>query len=191
MSQLCQLSDVKTQLGITDTNTDAVLTTLVTNASAFIETYCNRTFAQAPYTETRNGGCGQKMFLLNGPVVSVASVSVDGQAVPVAPDAVSYGFVWDNMTVYIRPGQGSYGGPMEFTKGIQNVTVTYTAGFAAIPLDVAQACIELVALKFAKRQRIDKSSETIGGQQTQAYSMADMPAQVKAALQAYVRWNGQ
>lgn len=191
MSQLCQLSDVKEYLGATDTNTDQVLTDLIARASTQIETYCNRVFAQASYTETRNGGCGPKMFLLNGPVLSVTSVSVDGQVVPPAPDAVSYGFVSDDTTVYIRPANGRAGGPMEFRKGIQNVTVVYTAGYVTTPPDVSQACIELVAYKFAKRQRIDKSSETLGQQQTQAYSMADMPASVRSALQPYIRWNGQ
>ena len=56
MSQLCALQDVKTYLGKTDTNSDTVLTSLVTNVSAMIETYCNRTFASASYTETYNGG---------------------------------------------------------------------------------------------------------------------------------------
>ncbi len=188
MSQLCLLSDVKTYLGTADTNSDTVLTALITNASAFIETYCNRTFAQASYTETRNGGCGPKMYLANGPVVTVSSLTVNNQAVPAAPDAVSYGFVWDTMMVYIRRGQGG-GGPQEFYKGFQNVQVVYTAGYASIPPDVAQACIELVASKYAKRNRIDKSSETLGQQQTQAYDLSDMPKSVKAALQAYVRWN--
>lgn len=186
MSQLCVLQDVKTYLGITDTNTDTVLTALISSVSAAIETYCNRTFAQTTYTETRNGGCGQKLYLANGPVVSVSSVSVNGQAVPAAPDAVSYGFVWDATTVYIRPGGG---GPQEFTKGFQNVTVTYSAGYATTPADVNQACVLWVASLFAKRQRIDKRNETLGQQQTIGYDMSAMPAQVKAMLQSYVRWN--
>lgn len=192
MSQLCQLSDVKEYLGVGDATTDTVLTDLIARASTQIETYCNRIFAQASYTETRNGGCGPKMFLLNGPVISVTSLSVDGQAVPAAASAVSYGFVNDDTTVYIRPASGGAGGgPMEFRKGLQNVTIVYTAGYVTTPPDVVQACIELVAYKFAKRKRIDKSSETLGQQQTQAYSMADMPSSVKSALQPYVRWNGQ
>jgi hypothetical protein len=184
VSQLCALADVKSYMGLTDTNQDALLTTLIGNASAFIETYCNRTFAQASYTETRNGGCGPKLYLANGPVVSVSSVSVDGTAVPLAPDAKSYGFVWDAMQVYIRPG----GYPGEFTKGIQNVVVSYTAGYVTTPPDVNQACCELIAYKMAKRNRIDKKNEVLA-QQTLGFDMSDMPASVKTALQAYIRWN--
>jgi len=187
VSELCQLDDVKEYLGVTDTTTDTVLEDLITRASAFVESYCNRIFASAGYTETRNGGGGQKFFLFNGPVTDVSSVSVDGAVVPPSPDPRTYGFVFDDLMVYIRPG----GSPGEFTKGIQNVTVCYAGGYATTPPDVAQACIELVAAKFAKRKRIDKSSETLGQQQTQAYSLSDMPASVKTALQPYVRWNGR
>src|SRR5690348_16067593 len=124
---LCALQDVKTFLMITDANSDDVLNALIANVSTLIETYCNRTFAQATYTETRNGGCGAKLFLKNGPVTNVASVTVNGLSVPPAPNALSPGFVWDDSTVYIRSG----GYPSEFYKGVQNVTVVYTAGYTA------------------------------------------------------------
>ena len=135
MSQLCALQDVKTYLGITDTNSDAVLNALVTNVSAAVEAYCNRTFASTSYTETRNGGCGPKMFLMNGPVTAVASVAVNGQSIPAAPNALAGGFVFDSSVVYIRPGAG---GPQEFCKGVQNVTIEYTAGYVVTPPDVAR-----------------------------------------------------
>jgi hypothetical protein len=46
-----------------------------------------------------------------------------------------------------------------------------------------------VAWLFNKRSRLDKRNETLGSQQTQGYDLSDMPAFVKTALQAYVRWN--
>lgn len=184
MSDLCALADVKTFLGITTTTTDAVLQSLITKVSAAIESYCNRTFASADYTETRNGGGGNRLFLANGPVTNVASVTVDGYVVSRAASPILPGFVGDESTVYIRPGAH----PCTFTKGVQNVTVTYTAGYATIPPDVAQACIEMVASHYAKRERIDKVSETLGTQQTISYSQADMPAAVKSALKQRVWW---
>jgi hypothetical protein len=180
VSQLCALGDVKTYLGITTTAMDAVLSALITNASAFIESYCNRVFALSSYTESYNGTGGDRLYSWRAPIVSVASLSVDGIAIQAAPNTQSPGFVFDDDLIYLRGAR--------FCKGVQNVTVSYTAGFAAIPADVNQACIELVALKYAKRDRIDKSSETLGTQQTQAYAMADMPAQVKTALNNYRRW---
>lgn len=184
MSDLCALADVKTYLGITDTNTDAVLTDLVSKASAMVEAFCNRTFGQASYTETLNGNGRAQLCLKNTPITAVASVAINDAPVSAAVGATGTGYVFDKLSVYLRPG----GYPCTFSKGVQNVTIAYTAGYAAIPLDVAQACIELVAHKFAKRSRIDKASETLGTQQTISFSQADMPAQVRTALKPYVRW---
>lgn len=184
MSQLCALNDVKVYLGITDGNSDIVLTAIIGNVSAAIESFCNRTFAVQSYVETRNGGCGPKMYLSNGPIVSVASVTVDTYNIPPAANALAFGFVFDENVLYIRPG----GYPGEFTKGVQNVVVSYTAGFAATPADVNQACVELVAWKYAKRNRIDKKNEILAAQ-TVGFDLSDMPASVKSALQPYVRWS--
>lgn len=184
---LCALADVKTYLGITDTNSDAVLTALVASASAMIESYCNRVFLSASYTETRNGTGGAKLLLLNAPVTAVSSLTVDGYAVPPAPDAISPGYLFDQQVLYIRPG--AY--PGEFVRGIQNITVTYVAGYATVPPDVNQACVELIASKYAKRLRIDKKSETLGTAQTIGFDLSDMPLSVKTALGAYRRWGVQ
>ena len=186
MSALCLLADVKTYLGITVTTTDAVLSSLITNVSAVIESYCNRTFAQATYNDTRNGTGSDRMFLANGPVTAVASVTIDGIAITAAPDAITAGYVFDDSLVYLRPG-GFY--PSRFNKGVQNCTIVYTAGYATIPADVAQVCIEIVAFHFAKRDRVDKASETLGTSQTISFSQADMPAGAKLALKQRVFWS--
>ena len=181
---LCQLSDVKTFLGITTTSTDAVLTSLITNVSAMIESFCNRTFALTTYTETRNGTGKDRLYLANGPVTAISAVTVDGYTVVASSNPATYGFVYDDSTVYIRPG----GYPDRFTKGVQNCAVTYAAGYAVIPPDVAQVCIEVVAYHFAKRDRMDKASETLGTSQTISFSQADMPASAKTALKQRVSW---
>lgn len=184
MSQLCQLTDVKTYLGITVTATDAALTALITNVSAAIESFCNRTFEQASYKDTYNGTERSTLYLREGPVTAVTAVSIDGIAVGAAPDAVSAGYVFDEQMVYLR----GHCIPARFNRGVQNVTVSYTAGYVTIPADVNQACVSWVADLFAKRTRIDKKNETLGTQQTQGYDLSDMPATVRTVLQPYVRF---
>lgn len=190
---LCAVSDVQNYLGNTDAALVPVFTTLVANASAFIERYCGRVFEQGNYTETRNGNGADSIYLRQGPIISVQSVSVDGVSMPAAPDAISYGYVFDEHKVYLRgyarvapstPGTmvGSVG---SFRRGIQNVVIAYTAGYATIPLDLNQACIELVADKYAKRKRIDEKSQTTGQQMTASYDMSDISARVKTAINAY------
>ena len=190
---LCALADVQGYIGNTDAALVPILTTLVANASAFIERYCGRTFELGTYTETRNGNGATAMYMRQGPLVSVQGVTVDGVAIPAAPDAISYGFVFDEHKVYVRgyarvspsaPGTmiGSVG---SFRRGIQNVVIAYTAGYASIPLDLNQACVELVADKYAKRKRIDEKSQTTGAQMTAAYDLSDISARVKTAINAY------
>ena len=65
MTILCQLADVKNYSGATDPTTDSAVTQLITNASAFIERFCNRTFATTSYIETRNGNNRRRMMLNN------------------------------------------------------------------------------------------------------------------------------
>lgn len=193
MTTLCQIADVKTYLGITNATEDANLTALIAAASAWIENYCNRVFSQATYTETRNGNNARGIYLYQSPITAVSSVTVDGVSIPAAASSRNFGFVFDDETVYIQPGifiapivvSGPFGLPDRFERGVQNVTVTYTAGYAVIPADLVQACVELVVWKRAKASRLDKTSETLGTQQTQAYAKDAVPPSVIAALNSY------
>ena len=185
---LCVLADVKSYLGITVSTTDSILSLLITNASAFIASYCNRKFASQNYTETRNGSGGYRVYCNNSPVTAVSSVTVDGYAIPQALSPTMYGFTFDTSLIYIRQGIPNSGTPNTFQKGVQNITVAYTAGYVTTPPDLSMACIELVASKFAKRDRIDKKNETLGSQQTIGYDISDMPASVKTTLKQYQRW---
>jgi len=192
MSQLCQLADVKNYLGVTASTTDSILLSLITNASSAIETYCNRTFLLGSYTETRNGTGGYRISPYNAPVISVSQVSVDGIPIPAAPalngsGSITYGYLFDSDLIYIRGGIPYSGQPYAFNPGIQNIYIGYTAGYAAIPYDVNQACIELVASKFGKRDRIDRKNEVLA-QQTVGYDLSAMPSSVKSALAVYRRW---
>lgn len=184
MSDLCALADVKNYLGITATSMDATLTALIGSVSAAIEQFCNRVFAAQVYSETYNGNGNYRLYLRQGPVTAVSSVIIDTLGVPAAPTATTYGHVFDDAILYIRPG----GCPAQFNKGVQNISVSYIAGYASTPADVNQACVEWVAWKFAKRGRIDEKSQTLGTAQTQAYDLSDMPASVKSALMSYVRF---
>lgn len=184
MSQLCQLSDVQTYLGNTTSATAAALTALIGNVSAAIETFCNTTFELATYTDTYNGNGRPSQYLHEGPVVSVSSVSINGIVVAQSADAVSAGYVYDDRMVYLRGACV----PERFTRGVQNVTITYEAGYSATPPGINQACVLWVADLFAKRNRIDKKSETLGQQQTEAYDLSDMPQAVKTLLRPYVRF---
>jgi hypothetical protein len=63
--------------------------------------------------------------------------------------------------------------------------VTYTAGYPATPPEIAQACIELVALRYRERTRIGEVSRSVGGGETVTYAQKDMSAPIATLLQQY------
>jgi hypothetical protein len=72
-----------------------------------------------------------------------------------------------------------------FTRRVQNVVITYSAGYAATPPDIAQACIELVALRYRERTRIGEVSKSVGAGETVTYAQKDMSLPIATLLQQY------
>jgi hypothetical protein len=169
---LTNLNSAKDWMGLTASGDDALLSRLITAVSAGILSWLNRTLASAAYTETRNGTGTKRLVLTNYPVSAVASVTVDGVAVP------SYNYVFDQYGVQLASGT--------FSPGSGNVVVAYTAGYAEVPADIEQACIELVQLKYKRRLNPDVNSKTQGGE-TITFTSSEMPQSVKDALSQYKR----
>jgi hypothetical protein len=180
---LCALPDVKTwlqtgQTAFPDTD-DALLTRLITAASQFIQSWLNRQIALGDWQETRDGTGGQRIAFANIPVVAVLSLSIDGLEIPPAPSAGGFGagYVFSPTELALRG--------YVFTRRAQNVTVTYTAGYAVTPPDIAQACIELVAQRYSERSRIGEVSRALSGSETVNYSQQDMSDDVRLLLAQY------
>jgi hypothetical protein len=176
---LTTLANVKAYLSppLVTTADDALLSRLVTAASQFIQSWLNRTIATATYSETRNGAGGTRLFLRNRPVTAIASLTIDGVAIaPSSQPPTGDGYLFDDSSLYLIGHC--------FTRGAQNVSVHYTAGFAATPPEIEQACIALVALRYKERDRIGQGSKNVGGE-TVSFQQKDMPADVATILDQY------
>jgi Phage gp6-like head-tail connector protein len=178
---LTTLSDVKTWLQtgqnafpITD---DALLSRLVRSASEYIQTWLNRQIALADYSEVRDGTGGETLQFACFPVSNVLSLTIDGRAVPRALSSWTAGYNYNSTQLSVRG--------YRFNRGVQNVAVTYTGGYTTTPADIAQACIELVALRYRERTRIGEVSKSLGGAETITYSQKDLSDSVKTLLQQY------
>ena len=158
---------------------DVLLGRLITAASQFIQSWLNRQIALGDWQETRDGTGGQRLAFANIPVVAVLSLSIDGLTIPPAPMDGSFaaGYVFSPTELALRG--------YVFTRRAQNVLVTYTAGYAVTPPDIAQACIELVAQRYSERTRIGEVSRAISGSETVSYSQQDMSDDVKLLLAQY------
>lgn len=180
---LTTLDDVKAWLktgqGVFPATDDALLARLITAASRFIESWLDRPIASADWQEVRDGTGGQCLALANFPVTAVLSLSIDGLAIPPAtPDGG-----WDAGYVF-TPTELALRGYV-FTRRAQNVVITYTAGYAVTPPDIAQACIELVSRRYKERTRIGEVSRAIGGSETVTYAQQDMSGDVRLLLSQY------
>jgi hypothetical protein len=176
VGDLTTLADVKAWLTVPQVADDALLSRLITAASTFIKSWLNRDLLSTSYTIARSGNGGFVLVLPNRPVTAVALVSVGGVALPPSTGpgvsgfrAMEFGVVTDGYRM---------------TRGNANVVVTYTGGYATTPLDIAQACIELVAMRYRERDRIGHQSKTLAGE-TVSFSLKDMSDSVRTILMQY------
>jgi Phage gp6-like head-tail connector protein len=183
---LTSLADVKAWLQTGQSafppTDDALLTRLITAASQYIQTWLNRRIAVADYLEVRDGNGGHSLPFACFPVSAVLSLSIDGISIPPAPPlapttGLTTGYVFSPTQLSVRG--------YRFTRRTQNVALTYTAGYPTTPPELAQACIELVALRYRERTRIGEVSKAIGGGETVSYSQKDMSAPILTSLRQY------
>ena len=180
---LCQLSDVTAWLQTGQNpfpaTDDALLTRLITAASQFIQSWLQRQIAMSDWIEVRDGDGGQRMAFANFPVSAVLALSIDGITIPPAPSGGGFGagYVFSPTELALRG--------YVFSRRVQNVIVTYTAGYASVPLDIAQACIELVCQRYRERSRVGEVSKALMSGETVTYSQKDMSEDVKTLLQQY------
>ncbi len=161
---------------------DVIVARLISAASAFAQTYMSRTIGQAAYSELWDGNGRTKMIFPNFPATAVASLVIDGVTIfqaPPAPSAPGVGWVIaDKGFSLALLGYA-------FNKGAQNVAVTYTAGYAATPLDLEQAVIELVGMRYKERTRIGVVSQSLAGQVVAAFTQKDMTDDIRGSFDRY------
>lgn len=156
-------------------------------------------------TETYDGSGSNRMFLRIRPIVAVSALSVNGIAVPASSGVNVPGFVIDGTgkSISIRSGFGAPGGGMltvgfsyfniryrgwAFAEGIQNVQVTYSAGFAVTPYDIELAVRQMVAVNYKRRQWIDQKAQAMAsGAGTVSYRDWELPPEVRSVMDHYRR----
>jgi hypothetical protein len=177
---------------------DALLQRMISSASAAIQTWLGydpangSMLAATTYTESPNAvfdGSGWPNEWLYPipvrypPIQSVASVTLDSIVVPSGGDAVSKpGWFFDTehpIMVYVAGYRPQF-------RGKKDVTVVYSGGYTAVPWDVEEACIEMIALRFKETGRIGERSKSMAGE-TISYIVSALPPAAQAALQPYRR----
>ena len=163
---LTTLATVKDTLSIAGTADDAFLSRAISQCSAAIEQACNRVFALETVQDTVFPGRVSALQLSRWPVVSVISVTEDGEAL-----IAGTGFTTD-AAVGRLIRMDTDGTPRPW-RAIQ-VAVTYQAGYVlpgdvsgaarTLPFDIEDATLRLVVARYAERRRdpFIKSEEVAG-----------------------------
>lgn len=176
---LTTLAAVKAWLGLDQqdqTEDDPLLSGLITAASAFIRSWCGRALTVQDFTELRDGNGSARMRLRQTPIAAVTNVMIGGLVVPPGDANATPGYYFSETMLCLNG--------YRFQRGAANVTVIYTAGFATIPDDLAQACTELVGRRFREKDRIGLVSKGMAGETTQ-FSQGDLSAFVRTTLENY------
>lgn len=177
MGDLTTLAAAKGWLNVTGTSDDTLLTRLISGVSAAAQQRMGRIIASASYTDTRNGTGKSVMGFPTQPATAVSSVLVDGVAIPARSAPGASGYTFDVQLLRLIG--------YSFTKGVQNVVLAYTAGYATTPLDLEQAVIEIVAHKYRERDRIGQTSKILAGETVNF--LRDVPIDALRVIDQYER----
>lgn len=183
MAELVPLDRLKTYLEIaaTETGQDVLLQDLIKRLSAWVEQYCDRKFAKATYTEQHDGDSTDLLTVTHWPIVSVASLHDDPDRVFGAGTLIAPA----DYVIYKDQGRIQLDG-LIFARGLQNVKVTYDAGYAEIPPDLQQAVCELIADRFRNKEHQGLRSLSVGAYSV-AFTESELPEEVRAVLNSYRR----
>lgn len=139
---LVTLENYKLDAGITVDTDDTYLERAISRSSAAIMNYCGRVFAVETVRDDFVAASGSSLVLSRYPVIEVESVT---------GAAVSYNL--DKARGLLTATSGVWAGA---------VSVTYTAGFETIPMDLQGAVSEVVkALQFNRTRDPSLRSENI------------------------------
>jgi hypothetical protein len=183
--------------------TDSILASMITGASQYWLTRTGKASLNSvgSYSERYDGSGSRRQFLRNTPILSVSSLQfvLGGAAVTISPspDAVQPGFVIDQggkSLALIGYPLGSWTGigigwPRidRFPEGVQNIAVSYTAGFASTPFDVMDKVTQQVAVNYKRTSWIDQASQVLNESGTASYRSWEVPPEVERVIQAYTR----
>lgn len=140
---LTTVADVKETLGIasSDSTWDNLIKRKINQATEIIEGWCNRRFKSTTYTDelydaTHDG----QLLLRNYPVISFTSLSARDTTL----NEGSFDTV-DSEHYFVDANAGVIDAVSAFWGGYDQWRVTYTAGYATIPADLAEAAATLAA----------------------------------------------
>lgn len=180
---LTSKAKVKSFLGITDSNSDAIIDELISYITDFVESMCGRRFIETVYSnEVHDSKRQQDLFLRNYPIASVSAVEYRSGTYA-TPVWVTY--TTEHYLLYGAEGFIHFAGKLPHVP--QGVRASYTAGYKidwsnelnlalhTLPFDVAMVATELAANLLETRKNQGVQSMSTEGQ---SVTLVDVQKQV-------------
>jgi hypothetical protein len=193
MANLITLAEYKEAEGLSNPKDDLRLQTLIPSISELVKTYCGNSLVDYYSTnkvETFSIDWATSVVQLTesplNTVVSVEERRSYNEAYATLTTANFDYYVDGNTDSIIRTNSG--GRTINWATGVGAVKITYTAGYATLPVDLKLAVIDLMTYYF---KREHKERRTLGGasiQNSATTSQADnvgFPDHIKRVLDLY------
>ena len=126
---LTTVARLKTFIGVTSTDYDTLLESIINSVSDFVENYCGRRFKKTTYTqEYYDGNDAETLNLEQYPVISTETFTLERRDSTLNEDDWS---TVDTENYYIKYEEGiiSYIKGLKFAKYPKHYRVTYAAGY--------------------------------------------------------------
>lgn len=183
---LITLQEYKAYAGINSSNQDAAISALIPKVSAFVKTYCKRTFVDYindPKVETFNGGEGPRYWPKEYPILNVLSLEM----------SIDYGNTYTELEEFTdwvidRSDDSIFcSGDEYFPKYVNGYRLTYTAGFETLPEDLKLAVLDMVTY-YLKNDMAVHSPKAPGTNSVQIeyITTTNLPAHIKRVLDLYM-----
>lgn len=170
------------RLSTADVLDDGLIQDFTDAANDAIGNYLGRNILSASYTEVRDGTGTNTLVLANTPVTLVGAVTITSPrsfaAAPLnsTPLVSGVDYAWTSSAIKLYCGQ--------FPRGVANVTVVYTAGYATVPKDLTHAATKWAALRYRENVRLGQSQTTLQGQTT-AFDLDEFPPDILGIVSRY------
>jgi hypothetical protein len=214
---LTTIALVKGWIALQSNNNDALIQSFITDFSLWCLRIAGRgpidgsVPAQSPfcsvvaYVESYDGTGTFRQFLRNWPITVLTAVTFHGrsQTIVTPSDTIANGILIDASakSISIRGGNfssqrcspgafrgGPYGSGAGFPQGVQNIQVSYSAGFSVIPFDLQTMATRVVGLAIKRGAWIGQRSQSLAqGGGTVSYTSAMMDERDQSVLDFYRR----
>jgi len=190
-NNLITLTEFKNYIGISSTNQDTIINTLIPQVSALVKNICRRTFLDYVddyKVETSKGSPSNRIVLHETPVMQVSSVEFSDDFGKTYTSLVEFtDYIVDQDSDVVEIIATPY---VNYIK-TNAFRITYNAGYESVPVDLKLALADLINY-YIRNDAAVHSQKAIGANtvQIEYITNTNLPAHIKRVLDQHTAFYG-